>query len=168
MLWSPAALKGGADGVAALEAAHREVPQLEAVLFGVTARPPALPLWIEYVHNPSRPELVERIYNASSIYLCPSWSEGWHLPPAEAMACGCAVVSTDIDGVRDYARPGETALLSPPHDPAALAANLVQLCRDEEERVRLAVAGHDVIAHCTVELSLDAFELCLEESEVRG
>jgi len=168
MLWSPAPVKGGNDGVAALELARREVPDLDAVLFGVTPRPSTLPSWIEYVHDPSRVRLVEDVYNASSIYLCPSLSEGWHLPPAESMACGCAVVSTDIDGVRDYARPGQTALLSAAGDPAGLAANVVRLCRDEDERSRIAAAGNEVIGNCTVERSLDAFELCLKETEVCG
>jgi glycosyltransferase involved in cell wall biosynthesis len=127
-----------------------------------------LPSWIEYIHNPSRVSLVEDVYNASSLYLCPSWSEGWHLPPAEAMACGCAVVSTDIDGVRDYARPGRTALLAPVHDSAALAAHIVRLSRNDDERVRLALAGNEFIGACTIERSLDAFELCLKESEDPG
>jgi len=165
MLWSPAPVKGGADGVAALEAARREVPDLKAVLFGVTPRPSSLPSWIEYVHNPSRDRLVD-LYNRSSVYLCPSWSEGWHLPPAEAMACGCAVVSTDIDGVRDYAHPGRTALLAAVRDVAGLAANVVRLVRDEAERVALAQAGNELISGCTTERSLDAFELCLKEPEV--
>lgn len=167
MLWSPAPVKGGTDGVSALEAARREVPELQAVLFGVTPRPAGLPSWIDYVHNPSRPRLVDDVYNASSIYLCPSWSEGWHLPPAEAMACGCALVSTDIDGVRDYARHNRTALLAPVRDTAALAAQIVRLCRDEEERVRLALAGNELIGACTIESSLDAFERCLKEENRR-
>lgn len=166
MLWSPAPVKGGNDGVAALQAARRELPELEAVLFGVTPRPSALPSWIEYVHNPSRTQLVQDVYNASSLYLCPSLSEGWHLPPAEAMACGCAVVSTDIDGVKDYAVDGRTALLAPVGDVASLAAAVVRLCRYDEERLRLALAGHERIATCTIESSLDAFERCLKESEV--
>lgn len=166
MLWSPAPVKGGADGVAALEAARRAVPDLQAVLFGVTPRPSSLPSWIEYVHNPSRDRLVEDVYNRSSIYVCPSWSEGWHLPPAEAMACGCAVVSTDIDGVRDYAHPGRTALLAPVRDVARLAAHVVRLVTNEEERLALARAGNELISGCTTERSLDAFELCLKESEV--
>jgi L-malate glycosyltransferase len=165
MLWSPAPLKGGLDGVAAVEAARRDIPGLEAVLFGVSPRPASLPEWIEYVHNPSRDVLVDDVYNRSSIYLCPSWSEGWHLPPAEAMGCGCAVVSTDIDGVREYARHGETALLAGVRDSVGLAANIVRLCRDEEERNRLAKHGKELIGGWTVERSLDAFELYLKESE---
>ena len=72
-------------------------------------RPADLPAWIEYEQNPAQDKLVVEIYNGSSIYLCPSHAEGWHLPPAEAMASGCAVVSTDIDGVADYTLAGETA-----------------------------------------------------------
>ena len=100
------------------------------------------------------------------MYLCPSESEGWHLPPAEAMACGCAVVSTDIAGVHDYAVHGETALLAPVGDVAGLGSHLVTLLTDEEARVRLARAGHERIGTCTIEASLDAFERCLKEREV--
>ena len=114
MLYSETQVKGSHDGIRALEMAKRQAPQLAAVLFGVSARPKNLPPWIEYFSQPGIEELVGDIYNGSSIYLCPSWTEGWHLPPAEAMACGCAVVSTDIGGVRDYAEHGVTALLSPP------------------------------------------------------
>lgn len=165
MLWSPAPVKGGADGIAALELARREVAGLEAVLFGVRPRPAGLPGWIDYVHDPAPDRLVEDVYNTSSIYLCPSWSEGWHLPPAEAMACGCALVSTHIDGVGDYAYEGRTAVLAPVRDSGALAANIVALCRDEDQRVRLALAGNEFIGASTVERSLDAFEHCLKESE---
>lgn len=114
MLYSESQVKGSHDGIRALELAKQEVQQLRAVLFGVSPRPQSLPSWIEYSYRAPLEELVDSIYNGSSIYLCPSWSEGWHLPPAEAMACGCAVVSTDIGGVRDYAEHAVTALLSPP------------------------------------------------------
>src|SRR5690625_2610444 len=83
MLASSVATKGLGDGVRALEIAKSEFPALEAVLFGIEPRPHELPGWIEYVENPSPEVLVGDIYNGSSIYLCPSHLEGWHLPPAE-------------------------------------------------------------------------------------
>jgi glycosyltransferase involved in cell wall biosynthesis len=161
MLWSPSPLKGGTDGIAALAAARREVPDLEAVLFGVRSRPSGLPAWIRYVESPSPRQLVDEVYNASSIYLCPSRSEGWHLPPAEAMACGCAVVSTAIDGVGDYAVAGRTALLAPVGSPDELARSIVRLCRDDAERTRLALAGNELVAGFSSERSIDAFERCI-------
>ena len=158
MLWSPAPVKGGPDGIRALESARRAVPDLQAVLFGVRPRPSHLPAWVDYVHNPTPTRLVEDVYNGSAVYLCPSRSEGWHLPPAEAMACGCAVVSTDQGGVRDYARHCRTALLSPVGDHAALGWNLAQLLADESERTRLAEAGNRLIRTFTWDRSVDSFE----------
>lgn len=161
MLWSEWAWKGGAEGVAALVEARSSVPDLEAVLFGAGPRPADLPGWIEYEQNPPQDKLVEEIYNGSSIYLCPSHAEGWHLPPAEAMASGCAVVSTDIDGVADYAIAGETALLSAPRGAEGLAANLVRLLTNAPERLRLAEAAHRHIQQFTWERSTNELEAVL-------
>jgi glycosyltransferase involved in cell wall biosynthesis len=168
MLSSDWAWKGRDDGVVALEAARRRVPSLGAVLFGTGPRPLHLPGWIEYWHNPEQDVLVDAIYNASSIYLCPSHAEGWHLPPAEAMACGAAVVSTDMDGVADYAIDGCTALLAPVHDCAALAARLCDLLEDDARRIELARAGHDLIQRFTWAASTEALvsALAAESAEV--
>lgn len=152
MLYSPVEWKGSTDGVKALEIVHTKDPNVQAVLFGTPSqRPLWLPGWISYIPNPPQEALVNDIYNGSCIYLCPSWTEGWHLPPAEAMACGCAVVSTNIGGVRDYAVHGKTALLSPPHDPSALAENLIRALEDDDLRVQLARAGNDNIRRFTWE-----------------
>lgn len=163
MAFSEAEVKGGRDGIEALEIARAGFPDLQAVLFGIEPRPDGLPAWIEYVHNPPQRALVEEIYKGASLFLCSSIAEGWHLPGAEAMACGCALVATDCGGNRDYAEPGATALLSPPRDPAALAANLLLLLRDERLRVRLAAAGQERIREFTWERSAERFEAYLIE-----
>lgn len=163
MMYSENQAKGSHDGIRALELAKKEVPQLRAVLFGVSPRPKSLPQWIEYFYQPAIDELVGEIYNGSSIYLCPSWNEGWHLPPAEAMACGCAVVSTDIGGVRDYAQHGVTALLCPPKNSGALAEDIIILLKDDELRIRIAKAGYERIQQFTWERSTDLLEEFLKE-----
>jgi glycosyltransferase involved in cell wall biosynthesis len=147
----------------ALELAREGFPAMQAVLFGVFPRPQNLPHWVEYHENPPQEELVDKIYNGSRIYLCPSWTEGFHLAPAEAMACGCSVVSTDIGGVRDYAEDGVTALLSPPQNPDALAQNITRLLQDDELRIRLAKAGHERIQGFTWERSADLLEQYLKD-----
>jgi glycosyltransferase involved in cell wall biosynthesis len=156
MLSSEWAWKGRDDGVAALEAARGRVPALEAVLFGAGPRPAGLPSWIEYVQDPPQTVLVDDVYNRAAIYLCPSHAEGWHLPPAEAMACGAAVVSTRIDGVADYALEDRTALLAPVGEAKALAAHVVELLDDEARRAALAHAGHAHIQQFTWEASTAA------------
>jgi L-malate glycosyltransferase len=154
MLYSSEVYKGGALGIAMLERAKQRVPALTAALFGVVPAP-HLPPWIAYTRGAAPRELVESIYNRAAVYLCASLSEGWHLPPAEAMACGCALVSSDIGGVRDYATHQQTALLYPAGDIPAGADRLVQLLRDDAERIALARRGRDAIAQFSWERSAD-------------
>jgi glycosyltransferase involved in cell wall biosynthesis len=164
MLYSEWAWKGADDGIRALELARAHEPGLQAVLFGISHRPTSLPGWIDYRRDPTQDELVKDVYNGSAIYLCPSLTEGWHLPPAEAMACGCAVVSTAIPGVRDYAVDGRTALLAPAADPEALGARLVRLLGDERLRLRLAAEGNRMVKRFTWDAATDALENWMEET----
>ena len=131
MLASTASIKGMDVGLAVLDRSRQRRPDLQAVLFGVRRRAPGIPAWIDYEQNPSLDVLVDDVYNGSSVFLCPSRSEGWALPPAEAMACGCAVVSTALEGMADYAVDGENILLAPVDDIEGLAAALVRVLDDD-------------------------------------
>lgn len=157
-------LKGSADGLAALNIVKRELPDLRATLFGASAAPSNLPGWIEYHRRPSQPKLRE-LYNHAAIFLSPSWSEGWPLPPAEAMMCGAALVATDIGGHKEYATHEETALLSPPKDAKSLAENLLRLIRNPEFRIKLAQQGNAYIQRFTWKNAVDRFEAALLQDE---
>ena len=95
MLYSPRSHKQSELGLTALLKCKNAVPDLQVSLFGaVRKRPAELPSWMEYHGNVSESDLI-KLYNSASIYLCSSAAEGFALPPAEAMACGCAVATTD-------------------------------------------------------------------------
>lgn len=79
----------------------------------------------------------------------PSPKEGWGLTVVEAGACGTAVVAADSPGLRDSVRAGETGLLVPYGDDAALAAALVRVLDDAALRERLAAAGRAWAARFT-------------------
>jgi L-malate glycosyltransferase len=158
MMYLPSEWKGGPDGIRALETARDTVPDMQAVIFGIGRRPAGLPAWITYRKNPAQREIVEEIYNGSRVFLCPSWTEGWFLPNTEAMACGCAVASTDCGGVREYGEDGLTALLSPPRRPDLLAANLVRLLQDDSLRIRIAQAGRDRVRRFSWDQAADRLE----------
>jgi glycosyltransferase involved in cell wall biosynthesis len=162
MLSHPEEWKGVAYGLRALELARAELGQLDVVLFGTAKRPEHLPDWIDYVHDPAPRELVD-LYNGWGVYLHPSLAEGWPLPPAEAMACGCALVAAGNPGVMDYAEDGRTALVAPLRDADALAAHLVRLARDDELRRTIAEAGNEAIRAYTWTRATDAFEAFLRE-----
>ena len=163
MLYHDDAWKGSGDGLEALTQARHAVPQLTAELFGVGPPPPSLPDWIRYHRNPPQAEL-RRIYNRAAIFVSPSWAEGWSLPPAESLMCGCALACTDIGGHREYARHGETALLSPAKQPAKLAQDILRLIRDENLRLELARRGHEFVQQFTRERAADAFETLIRSA----
>lgn len=168
MLYHSMSIKGAADGIKALTITKIRHPGLEAILFGVEPRPENLPLWITYYQNPSQELLVQLIYNGSSIYLCPSHLEGWGLPPTEAMACGCALVSTNIGGVLDYAEDQVTALLSTPQDPLALANNLDYLLHNTLFRTQLARNGYNKIQTFSWTKSGNMLEQFLQKNSVKS
>jgi glycosyltransferase involved in cell wall biosynthesis len=164
MLYHDLDWKGSRDGLEALRLAQLRLPQLRAELFGTVPAPPDLPDWITYRRDPPQAQL-RALYNRAAIFVAPSWVEGWPLPPAEALACGCALVCTDIGGHREYARHGETALMSPPRDPAALAHSIALLAADEQTRLGLAASGNELIRQFTWPRATEALEKILVHAQ---
>jgi glycosyltransferase involved in cell wall biosynthesis len=162
MLFHNYNLKGSTDGLEALSIVKQQVPELRATLFGTPPAPPHLPDWIEYHRKPPQTKLRE-LYNQAAIFLAPSWSEGWPLPPAEAMMCGAALVATDIGGHREYAIHEKTALLSPPKNANGLAENILRLIQDQDFRIKLARQGNAHIQQFTWDRAVNRFEVALRE-----
>ncbi|MFH5878517.1 glycosyltransferase family 4 protein [Arthrobacter sp. NA-172] len=144
-----------------LALAKATVPDLEGTTFGVCPRPEGLPAWVQHVQQPAPADL-SAIYQRARVYLCASDAEGWHLPPAEAMMSGTAVVSTNIGGVRAYA--DGSALFSPTGDAEALADNVVRLLTDEAECTRLAEAGYAKLSGYTSHDAASAFTKVIESA----
>lgn len=162
MLYHSMANKGIADGLTAFARAREKHPGIQLVMYGASKARPSLPLWVEYHARPLG-EKLRRVYARCDVWLASSWQEGCHMPPMEAMACGCAVVATDVGGIRDYGIPGETVLISPPRQPDALAGNLIRLLDAPRELARMAAAGVRRIREFTWERSARQLEKYLVE-----
>jgi glycosyltransferase involved in cell wall biosynthesis len=61
------------------------------------------------------------------------------------MCCGTAVVASNVDGVPEVIRDGETGALVAPGDPAQLARAVGEFLGDEALRRRIAVAGSECV-----------------------
>jgi len=79
--------------------------------------------------------------NAAQVAVCPSPKEGWGLTVIEANACGTPVVASRSPGLTESVRDGETGLLTPHGDHAALAAAIVRLLTDRSLRLRMSDAA---------------------------
>ena len=85
---------------------------------------------------------VPRLMAACDVFVLASLWEGFGLVFAEAMAAGRPVVGTNVSAVPEVVADGETGLLVPPRDPRALAAALLRLLGDPEERRRMGRNGY--------------------------
>ncbi|MGH2370897.1 MAG: glycosyltransferase family 4 protein, partial [Chloroflexota bacterium] len=68
-------------------------------------------------------------------------NEGMPTTIIEAMAAARPVVATDVGGVRSLVTDGETGLLVPPGDPAAVADACLRLLRDPQSQREMGAAG---------------------------
>jgi glycosyltransferase involved in cell wall biosynthesis len=93
-----------------------------------------------------------------------SEKEGFGLTVIEANACGAPNVSTDVPGLRDSVRDGETGLLVPFADVAALARAAVQVLTDEPLRARLVAGGLEWAARFSWDRAADATEAMIEDA----
>lgn len=87
---------------------------------------------------------LEQVMQAADVFVLPSLWEGLPLVLLEAMACGAAVVGSNIDGIREVVTDGQTGLLCALNDPGALARALMRL-QDPQLRARLGQGGLDLV-----------------------
>jgi glycosyltransferase involved in cell wall biosynthesis len=130
----------------ALAIARSRFPRVTVNAFGVSTPPVVLPEWVTFRESVSTDVLVRDIYNASSIYVCTSTTEGFGLPSLEAMACGCALVTVSNGGSDEFAIDGETALVCPSTEPEVVADRIMTLLADDDLRIGLAERGRQYAA----------------------
>lgn len=80
-------------------------------------------------------------YREAAVLVLPSLGEGMSNVVLEAMAAGLPVVATRIAGSEELVIDGETGLLVPVRDPAALAVALRRLLGDAALRQRMGAAS---------------------------
>jgi len=88
--------------------------------------------------EPEDPFLVE-LYRGASLFLFPSYYEGWTSPPLEAMGCGTPVVASAASSIPETV--GDAALLADPDDAEAWIAAATRLLGDADLRAELARRG---------------------------
>ena len=80
------------------------------------------------------------LYGGASVFVYPSWWEGFGLPPLEAMAMGVPVIAYKSSSLPEVI--GDAGiLLDAPYDPEALAESMDRLIANEELRTGLIERG---------------------------
>ena len=102
------------------------------------------------------------MYRGALALVFPSRFEGFGLPVVEAMACGCAVVSSDIMPVREVA--GDAACYFDPGDPEGLAKCVRSVVADEALRQSLVTEGLRRASSFTWERTAQAVASAIEDA----
>lgn len=109
------------------------------------------------------------IIAAADLFVLPSLSEGLPLTLLEAAMCGRAVVASNTGGIPEIVKNGETGLLTPPGDAAALAGAIESLLADPAGWERMGVAARklwerEFTADVMVDRTEELYEKCLTQS----
>ncbi len=129
--------KGLVELVRAWRELRARYPQLHLVIAGDLAdRDTVHPELVRELREDPRAHLVgiewdaPALYSTIDIVTLPTYREGFPNVPLEAAAMGKAMVATRVSGCVDAVVDGETGLLVPPRDAAALAAAIARYVDD--------------------------------------
>jgi glycosyltransferase involved in cell wall biosynthesis len=128
----------------AMKHVSQEVPEARCLVYGVSTNLEYSKLCVDKVRELHLEESVqfmgattepERAYNSADVVAFSSLSEGFPFAVIEAMACGKAIVATDVGGVREALQGCGVIVRS--RRPRELAAAVVRLLGDEGLRSEL-------------------------------
>ncbi len=94
--------------------------------------------FVIYLGKPDKETLV-KIYNAADVLLAPSLYEGFGMTILEAMACGTAVITSNVTSLPEVA--GDAAILVAPTDIPAMVQAVCRLIREHSYRDSLVELG---------------------------
>jgi glycosyltransferase involved in cell wall biosynthesis len=129
-------IKGCDVSLAAIAEARKTIHDLQLIAFGVEPiKENELPENSRFILNPPQQQIRD-LYAQCDLWLCGSRSEGFHLPPLEAMACRCPVVSTEVGGPLDTIDQGQNGFLVKTENPSALAGKMVRVLKLSDHQWR--------------------------------
>jgi glycosyltransferase involved in cell wall biosynthesis len=132
--------KGGPALVEGFLQALKDHPDARLTIIGCT---PALTHPSIDVVGPVQRADMAQYFKAASLFCMPSLIEPLGIAVVEASLFRLPVIATQIDGFFETVTDGETGILVPPHDPAAIAAAFKRLFEAPELGRRMGLAGFD-------------------------
>jgi glycosyltransferase involved in cell wall biosynthesis len=164
-LFSGASFKDMPTTIAAVERLRQAKPDTRVISFGVV--PPGrgqLPRGTEFHHLP-RQEVIGAIYGRCDAWLSTSRTEGFNLPPLEAMAAGCPAVCAKTGRPLEIIDNGVNGYLVDQGDVEGFTDALARiLSLSDQEWNKMSEAAIRAVAHPTWAESSALFEDALMQS----
>jgi alpha-maltose-1-phosphate synthase len=122
-------------------AGQADTPELQAEVTGLVEHLRATRSGVIWLPGMLAKSEVIQILSHATVFVCPSEYEPLGIVNLEAMACGAAVVASAVGGIPEVVADGQTGLLVPPGDEAALAAAVNALIRDPATAAEFGARG---------------------------
>lgn len=102
---------------------------------------------------------VSDVMRGLSCFVLPSLAEGISNTILEAMATGLPVIATDVGGNPELVTVGQTGVIVPPANPAALAETLVRMAKEPALAARMGEAGRaEVLRRFSLQAMVSAYQ----------
>ena len=79
------------------------------------------------------------LYNGASLFVYPSFYEGFGLPPLEAMQCGCPVITSNTSSLPEVV--GNAGIMVDPNDVDELAKQMERVLTNKKLQQKMRKAG---------------------------
>lgn len=89
-------------------------------------------IFTDYVSD----EYLVKLYNAADLFVYPSLYEGFGLPPLEAMACGCPVITSNTSSLPEVV--GDAGIMINPNDIDGLTESMLKILTDNQLREEMS------------------------------
>jgi alpha-maltose-1-phosphate synthase len=122
-------------------AGQADTAELQAEVTGLVERLRATRSGVIWLAGMLRRAEVIQILSHATVFVCPSEYEPLGIVNLEAMACGSAVVASAVGGIPEVVADGQTGLLVPPGDEAALAEAINALVREPARAAEFGAHG---------------------------
>jgi glycosyltransferase involved in cell wall biosynthesis len=103
-------------------------------------------------------EDIDEIMPIFDMLVLPSLNEGMGRVLVEAMAAGKPVVASEVGGIPDLVRHGETGYLVPPADEKALADGIKKLLDDPERAKQMGLRGQEYCRQFSLEAMIEKLD----------
>lgn len=157
LYYDPQERKGGMDGIEAIKITNKYFKDFNLIIFGPVKPRDIINNFI-FIKQPISQNDLRLLYSNSDIFVYPSRHEGYGMPPMEAMACKCAVITTNVGAVADYTIPDKTAIVVPPNNPKVIANALIKLLKNDKLLEEISLNGYKHIIKFTWETSVNKLE----------
>jgi alpha-maltose-1-phosphate synthase len=127
-------------------AGQADTNELEAEVTGLVAHLRDTRTGVIWLNGMLPKHEVIQILSHATVFACPSMYEPLGIVNLEAMACGTAVVASNVGGIPEVVADAQTGLLVPPGDPALLAAAISSLVTDPARAAAMGQLGRQRVA----------------------